>query len=74
MACGYFVMTFPKNTLRIANYGTFVLRECLLKEQTLIWLFVLLASNTSLDVTLSMVGGVLSWMFSCLVFPLLETA
>ena len=67
-------MTFPKNTLRIANYGTFVLRECLLKEQTLIWLGVLLASNTSLDVTLSMVGGVLSWMFSCLVFPLLETA
>ena len=67
-------MTFPKNTLRIANYGTFVLRECLLKEQTLIWLGVLLASNTSLDVTLSMVGGVLNWMFSCLVFPLLETA
>ena len=67
-------MTFLNNTLRIANYGAFVLRECLLKEQTLIWLFVLLASNTSLDVTLSMVGGVLSWMFSCLVFPLLETA
>ena len=67
-------MTFLNNTLRIANYGTFVLRECLLKEQTLIWLGVLLASNTSLDVTLSMVGGVLNWTFSCLVFPLLETA